>query len=448
MDINERPFDFLANTFFESDYETTEHQKKIAKNQSVIGDFTVDIRYCESFNPPSHYDLLFAWALHQYLKDKGYQVIQYLGYSERKPHFEDINTGSNIKERKILMDGQMLVKKGPFKFIITVDLLGPCSILVETPEAEKEEAIKLIKGFEKLAYKKNFYRGQKFIYGRRIDFPSLEQTWDSIVIDQDTKDDIIANSTGVFDNLENLKTLGIPTKRGILLAGPPGCGKTAIIKAIMNDAVGVTCILAKALFLDTPGYINGVFAMAQDLTPAMVIIEDIDSVAVDRNKSFYREGPILFELLNILDGIEQRTDMIVIATTNYLTELDGAIKNRPNRFDRVIPIRPFSPAQRQELVRMVSKNIPLNERTQAIVVEKTSGYSPVQVIEVIRGLVIKRLYKTRVMEPSFNFSEAEIAQAAAFLNIDTSKDPIGYPITTKQTVSLIDSLNQNINATG
>ena len=374
------------------DRRTTRHERLESKNKTAIDRFLGKRkRVYEVGIVPRYYGELLAWALQRYLEKEGWQVVHTLGYHSREPVYIDVDTGTSQREN-LLMDGQLLVQKGEDRFIVTVDvnLRWRNSILVEGPAPKKEQVGSFVTGVMDLMKERNFYRGRKIEFAGRLRFLDLNgRSWDSIILDADIKREIRANTVDFLNKTEVWSKLGIPPKRGILLAGEPGTGKTIICKALMAEAEGMTCITTSAYALSDDDYITELYELAQDLAPCLVFIEDIDLIGQNREEFGYQKGPALLSLLAVLDGIEERKEIVTIATTNCLETLDKALAQRPARFDRVIKLTRPDMEQRKELINRLCERIPLDESARDYIARHSEGCTPAQLQEIIFSLAIE-----------------------------------------------------------
>lgn len=366
---------------------------------------------------PRYYGELLAWALKRHLDEDGWQVLQALGYRSREPVYIDVNTGRD-HQVNLLIDGQMLVQKGGCRLIVTVDisLRWHNSILVEGSARAKRRVAAFVAGVMATASEQNFYRGKKVEFAGRLRFLDVPATsWDSIILDPQTKAEIRANTTGFLSRRELWDRYGIPPKRGIILAGEPGTGKTLICKAIMAEAEGITCITTNAYGLDADEYVTELYELAQDLSPCIVFIEDLDLIGQSRVEFGYQRGPALLSLLTVLDGVEERKEIVTVATTNCLDTLDKALSERPSRFDRVIRLAHPSLEQRRELVSLLSRKIPLDQGTQDYIARKAESCTPAQLQEIIYSLAIEGAGEMPGA-PDFSFSRDHIDSTVSKIN--------------------------------
>ena len=375
-----------------ADRNTTRHQKLQQRNRVAIGRFLGNGRRAYQVAiVPRYYGELLTWALKRYLEKEGWEAVETLGYHGREPVYIDVSTDYERREN-LLRDGQMLVERDGSRLIVTVDinLQWRNSILVEGPAKRKEEIRSFIDGVLTIAREQNFYRGKKIEFGGQLRFLDLNgRSWDSIILQEEIKKEIRANTITFLRRRELWNRYGIPLKRGILLAGEPGTGKTIICRALMAEAESITCIATAAYALDADEYITELYELAQDLSPCLVFIEDIDLIGQNREEFGYQKGPALMSLLTVLDGIEEKKEIVTVATTNCLDLLDKALSERPSRFDRVIILSRPSLEQRLELVRRLCHRMPLDQDAQEHIARKAEGCTPAQVQEIVHSLAIE-----------------------------------------------------------
>ena len=176
----------------------------------------------------------------------------------------------------------------------------------------------------------NYLRGQKIDgIGKFLDV--AKYSWNDVVLDTDTKDQIFDDIVGFLNHEELYRKNNLPFKRGIILYGKPGCGKTLLGKVIANE-IKSTFVWLTSAQVATATTIRSVFELARDLAPCVLFFEDIDMYTVDRSYGVF--NPLVGEMLAQMDGMEENNGIIVVATTNRLDAIEGALASRPSRFDR------------------------------------------------------------------------------------------------------------------
>lgn len=189
--------------------------------------------------------------------------------------------------------------------------------------------------------------------------------WDELTLAPALEQDLRATVREFFQAGALYRRHRLPHRRGLLLVGPPGNGKTSILRAIASD-VDLPVVVAT---LDSPNDVHNTrqaFQRAAELAPAVVCFEDLDALV--------GEGPGLSQFLNLLDGLEPLEGVLVVATTNRPDRIDPAIAKRPSRFDRVFLIgEPDLDLRRRYLERSLGADAPPGapERLAAA----TDGYS-------------------------------------------------------------------------
>jgi GTPase SAR1 family protein len=197
----------------------------------------------------------------------------------------------------------------------------------------------------------------------------------------------IERSTLVFSqHAQQLAAANRSLKRGLLLYGPPGVGKTLTVLYLISHLPGRTTILASGLGL---GLLQVIMQLARTLAPATVVLEDVDLIAQERGQSFMGGGnPLLFELLNELDGLREDTDVIVLLTTNRPEILEPALAARPGRIDQVIEFPLPDAADRRRLIDLYAQGLDLAQIDVAALVEQTAGASPAYIKELLRKVAV------------------------------------------------------------
>jgi transitional endoplasmic reticulum ATPase len=199
-------------------------------------------------------------------------------------------------------------------------------------------------------------------------------------------------------NSESFKRLGIRPPRGILMYGPPGCGKTFIVKALANEA-GANFISIKGPEVlskwvgESEKMIRDTFKRAKQVAPAIIFFDEIDSLTPKRGLDTGSRvtEQVVSQMLTEMSGIEDMEGVVVIAATNRPDIVDPALM-RPGRFDRLIYVPAPDEKTRLEILKVHTKGMPLKGVDLDKVAEKTDGYSGADLEAVAReaGLVALR----------------------------------------------------------
>ncbi|MEM1985588.1 MAG: CDC48 family AAA ATPase [Nitrososphaeria archaeon] len=163
---------------------------------------------------------------------------------------------------------------------------------------------------------------------------------------------------------EIFEKLGIEPPKGVLLYGPPGTGKTLLAKAVANESnayfisIGGPEIMSK-YYGESEARLREIFKEAKEKAPSIIFIDEIDSIAPKREEVTGEvERRVVSQLLSLMDGLEARGKVIVIAATNRPNALDPALR-RPGRFDREIEIKVPDKKGRLEILQIHTRNMPL-----------------------------------------------------------------------------------------
>ncbi len=364
---------------------------------------------------PPYYGELLAWALDRHIQEQGWRIVKAAGIEKDAPELFLVDTGDG-QPASLYREAVLYLEKGKSRLVLTVTIIPAFRAMaaVSSGPRSRKRADSFRDAVMSIMTERNFYRGAKLEFDGMVRIIKPQAVnWDSIVLFPQTRRDVKMNTTGFLKNYQRLAGFGIPPKRGVLLAGEPGTGKTLICKAIMTDSEGITCITVCPYDLDSDGYISGLYALAAGLAPAIVIFEDIDLIARSREESGYARAPALLALLNALDGVEACEMVVTVATTNHPEMLDKAIRNRPSRFDRIIRVGLPSMAHRLELVGSMTDRIHLSPEAQLSLVQRTEGCTPAQIKEVVYSMVMDRTEDGQAEGEMPPFTDSEIERAVA-----------------------------------
>ncbi|MGH9979912.1 MAG: CDC48 family AAA ATPase, partial [Nitrososphaeraceae archaeon] len=164
---------------------------------------------------------------------------------------------------------------------------------------------------------------------------------------------------------EIFEKLGIEAPKGVLLFGPPGTGKTLLAKAVANESnshfisISGPEIMSK-FYGESEARLREIFKEAREKAPSIIFIDEIDSIAPKREEVTGEvERRVVSQLLSLMDGLEARGKVIVIAATNRPNAIDPALR-RPGRFDREIEIKVPDKRGRLEILQIHAHNMPLD----------------------------------------------------------------------------------------
>jgi transitional endoplasmic reticulum ATPase len=167
-------------------------------------------------------------------------------------------------------------------------------------------------------------------------------------------------------NPEVFEKLGVGAPKGVLLTGPPGTGKTLLAKAVANEtdssfySIAGPEIMSK-YYGESEKHIREIFEKASKTAPAIIFIDEIDSIAPKRSEGTDQtEKRIVAQLLTLMDGLKSRGQVVVMAATNRPEDIDEALR-RPGRFDRELRINPPDEKGRKEILQIHTRGMPLDK---------------------------------------------------------------------------------------
>jgi hypothetical protein len=245
----------------------------------------------------------------------------------------------------------------------------------------------------RLALLHNVYRGQVVSFGRdmfgergaALQFhrrPTM--TAEDLILPAETLAAVHRQVVGVAEHREQLLAARQHLKRGLLLYGPPGVGKTHSVRYLTSQLTGVTIV---QLTGDSLRFISTACSVARTLQPAMVVVEDVDLIAEDRGMH-PGHHPLLFQLLNEMDGLAEDADVVFLLTTNRADVLEPALAARPGRVDQAVPLDVPDAAARRRLMALYRGALELDESRLDTVIDRTEGVTASFLKELLRRSAI------------------------------------------------------------
>jgi hypothetical protein len=206
----------------------------------------------------------------------------------------------------------------------------------------------------------------------------------AVILPDGLLDRVAHHVIGMGEHRERLRAHGQHLKRGVLLYGPPGTGKTHTVRYLLSATPGTTAVLLSGGSLR---FIHDAAKVARAHQPAVVVLEDCDLVAEDRSFAPMGASPLLFEVLDALDGLDADADVAFVLTTNRVEDLEVALAQRPGRVDLAAEIPLPDRAGRRELLRLYGGHLFGPEAISAAAV-RSEGTTASFAKELVRRAVL------------------------------------------------------------
>lgn len=277
---------------------------------------------------------------------------------------------------------------------------GRDDALVEVLATSAETSTALVADIRRLMTERSVMRGNIVSFGSsefgqglgRMTFlerPSVPAS--AVVLPEGVLPRIRDHVVGIAEHADALRAQGQHLKRGVLLYGPPGTGKTLTVRHLLHETPGTTAVLLQGASL---GLISEAARLARAMTPAIVVLEDVDLVAAERGM-FGAGDPLLFEVLDALDGLDGEADVAFVLTTNRADMLEPALAARPGRVDLAVEIPLPDAEARRGLFRMYSDGLPLSGAALDDAADRAAGVTASFAKELIRRAVLRAVLAGR-----------------------------------------------------
>jgi hypothetical protein len=196
-------------------------------------------------------------------------------------------------------------------------------------------------------------------------------------------------------------------KRGLLLHGPPGVGKTHTVRYLMSSLTETTVV---QLTGESMGLLSAASSVARALQPAMVVVEDVDLIAEERGE-YPGQHPMLFQLLNEMDGLEEAADVVFVLTTNRPDLLEPALAARPGRVDQAVELELPDAQARRRLFDLYRGGLDVDESNLDQVLGRTEGVTASFLKELLRRAAVLAAARTADGTGPLHVSAADLDAA-------------------------------------
>jgi ATPase family associated with various cellular activities (AAA) len=269
--------------------------------------------------------------------------------------------------------------------------MGP--VVIEIASSEAGYSSRAVGEIRERALARNVYRGQVLCFGGEVfgpeaplvqfrHRPTLSRA--ALILSETSLAAIEHHVIDVTARRERLLANGQHLKRGLLLFGPPGVGKTHTIRYLESRLVDTTVIELSGNALQMVG---PACSIARALQPAMVVIEDVDLIAEDRSL-FPGGNPMLFQLLNEMDGLAEDADVLFVLTTNRADLLEPALAARPGRVDLAVQIPVPDAEGRHALLALYRGGLSLPNEGLDDIIHRTDGVTASFIKELLRRAAV------------------------------------------------------------
>jgi hypothetical protein len=297
--------------------------------------------------------------------------------------------------RPCVQFGLFLIEDPPHRFVVL--MRGPSQhadtqgVTLEVLAPDQEAGRRFLIDVRDLTVELNVFRHQVISFGETpmghfgvgplvfSERPAVER--EDLVLAEGVLESVERQVLEVARQRERLRASDLHVKRGLLLHGPPGTGKTLTVRYLVAHASDHTVVLLTGGALQL---VRHAVSLARLLQPSLVVLEDVDLVAEHRGIHPGVGNPVLYDVLNVMDGIEEDADVAFLLTTNRADLLEPALAARPGRVDLAVEIVLPDEAARRRLIELYGRGLDLRLMDPSRVVERTRGVTASFIKELMR----------------------------------------------------------------
>jgi hypothetical protein len=316
--------------------------------------------------------------------------------------------------------GVYLVQDGGARLAMVLQPVsrGPnAEVVLQIAGSDQDRLNAVLAEIQQLTSERSVFRGQVISFGpevfgmgRQTPMNFLERPAvgrDQIVLPDEVLENIERQVLGVGRYSGRLLASGQHLKRGILLHGAPGTGKTHTVRYLLGQLPDVTVIVISGRAL---GRIQEACSVARTLQPAIVVVEDVDLIAEQR-EARPGEHPLLFQLLNEMDGLNSAADVTFLLTTNRADLLEPALATRPGRVDLAAELPVPDAAARRRLIQLYRGDLVLELTDEETLIERTEGVTAAFLKELLRKAALLSCEDDAAGEGAIRVTDAHLSAA-------------------------------------
>ena len=372
-----------ALSYFASQYKKLDRTSTGVSYKTLQKVFTESSDYNYFKLPSSAIEI--CWVFHCWEKSENFNVIS---------DFTGIGTPGNSQLMKkstptfsiTINDKFMTLPLRPLaigtfpngkKFVVVVEngskdtyTINPENVVIVADAENLDAAVNLVKEeFDRLNIYHNkivFINGNTVIIKSRFD----DTTWEDIVQLPALKTEMEFLRNSVLKQ-DLLSKEGLSLKRGVLISGVPGIGKSCSIKCLCNELAGKITVLV----VEKVSSIRSIYELADKLSPCIVLLEDLDLITENREELYYHnvKDNLMADLLGVLSGSMEYKNIITIATTNHPEKIDAALAKRPGRFDNHIKVPQLDSETKLNILKLYLNKYNISSDLCTSIIDSLSG---------------------------------------------------------------------------
>jgi ATPase family associated with various cellular activities (AAA) len=323
--------------------------------------------------------------------------------------------GPDGEVRACVLHGVYLIREPDRRTVVVLQV--DHMVTVQVASSDPGYPAEVTAALRRAALDHNVHRGHVLSFGNQV-FGDRQamltfhrrpvMSEDELILPPGILDVLRRQVVDVAKHKDRLRAAGQHLKRGVLLYGPPGVGKTHTVRYLMANLPAVTVIQLTGRAL---GMIDQACSVARALQPSMIIVEDVDLIA-DQRGMHPGQHPVLFQLLNEMDGLAEDADVVFVLTTNRVDLLEPALAQRPGRVDQAVELTLPDLSARRQLFELYRGGLDVETTGLDDTLDRTDGVTASFIKELLRRAALISAEQTGDHDDSLRVSAQDLSAAA------------------------------------